>query len=1167
MAMPTSSVFTGPERRKKLVTYGRAARPSNAQILNDDAPSPDRPRKPVGRLAGAGASTSQKLGAGSGARNGVGASPYDEFDVPDEDAPAPKAVIRKRVFKSARRDVDENEVPKDSEPKSRIVPARKLAQKAPSKPVDDLDVFDVPSSGDEREAINHGKVMRAQSPRKNTIVVRTKLPTQQANTSEKKQLVALSLGDPFATVTQVQRTRAKTPVAVTKPTSTVAAKAGKQTASAFQENARAAVPAPQAAPKLRKAKPAPAPSVTGTAPTPPTEPNSDFAVFDVPSSDDDAPTQTPVKPRKAPMLRAKVPSKTSTSIAPPSPEPSVESDASNVSHKRTRRGSASSSVTVKRVGVAPRKKPSVSIQRKRESSAPVQRKREASISIQRKREASAAPWSRKQQKTDESLSPGHSANEAPQPDIVGVIQDAINKPKRTRIRTVPVISKPTLAKAQSSPVMLHSMLAMRSATKPSPVQGTRQPPVVDDETMYDVPDEATPRAQGARSTMPGSVTPRQRDLFSNLLEDNPDLTTPMPSISKLRITERTPGSAFAALTRSTSDVPQSSHTRKGRLLDMLKRAAPNTNEESDSEEDSEAESTEISAVLASAQPKANPYATPQEVGDAMDIDPDTQASSQTSRAPLPLGESARTYAQQRSYLEEANPEDGLLNWDDEIEVDLPTRQGSVTESEDDSQQVTGLPELRRKGQLYKFEAETQAIIEDISGASNTNISARRSAMMEFATQLTNVSYVNQLLESAMTSSLLRAIFATGDVIFDFAAAGAITFVLRTKPSYAVVEQIYQADVLSTLRKLLVSPMSSLDIHRISKDRKTNMSGNARESVAEFRALILRSLDWPEADVPKLSPQLLAMKVLEELVIGLRIPGNTDAIVDDDMISKVLDVASGPAQRLQSGKASAQDDLVLETVFSALESLSISKDGQASWPDEILQRLADMMSAFFDTTRPSPKRLVIRLCMNLSNSRPEACQIFAGRTFVTRLTSFIVGCFKILGDKTSRQPLTRVRDDLILALGAMMNLAEFSDHARLNVVQDGDELMGELVGIFLEGSERADQVRCCYSPAPKNRTRANSPQADCVEESHTLVPIGYLTIMLGNLCLNGHVRRKVTARLPGQRMDLLVQKVREFVEYNQRLDQVEFEGAQGQRTLQNFTLRLMRVVERLEGVGG
>lgn len=85
----------------------------------------------------------------------------------------------------------------------------------------------------------------------------------------------------------------------------------------------------------------------------------------------------------------------------------------------------------------------------------------------------------------------------------------------------------------------------------------------------------------------------------------------------------------------------------------------------------------------------------------------------------------------------------------------------------------------------------------------------------------------------------------------------------------------------------------------------------------------------------------------------------------------------------------------------------------------------------------------------------------------------------------------------------------------------------------------------------------------MEESQSLVPVGYLTILLGNLCLNDEVRRRVAALLPERGIALLVQKVKEFVRYNQQVDQAGFEGAEGEQTLQNFTLRLMLVVERLE----
>lgn len=1007
-----SSVFAGAERRKKVVTYGRAARPSTAQIFVNDAPSPERPRKPAGRLPNG----SQKLGAASGAGDASHVSrmhrnkspaPHDEFDVPSDDEPTPRAIPVKKVL-----------------PKPKPLP----------KPVDRVDAWDVPSSGDERRATKPGKNQATKVLRK-TNATRPKKPVQQTKAQGEKQLTGSSSEDPLTTAVPAARIRAKTPAAALKPQASKI-NTTKQTVSTAKPASKPTAPGPQVIIQQKKVKPAAAASVKDTAPTPPIETSSD--VFDVPSSEDDAPARTPVRGRKPSTARAKIPPKPSTSRMPLSPEPSAESDTSNASRKRKRHGSVSSSATAKKLDA-----------------------------IQRKREASVSQRTRKYPRTENSVSPGHTADEPSQPTLVAVIHDPpINKPKRTKTRTVPVTSRAPITKAQSSPVKLHSMLAMRSATKPLPVQETPEAPLVEDETMYDIPEEKTPLARSTNHHTPGSVTPRQRDLFSNLLDDGSEMSATMPSISKLRLTDRTPGPGIASLTRSSSDVPQSEHSRKGRLIDMLKRAAPSSEQDSESDEETEEEITEIPAV--SSQPRTRPartFTSSQEGTEEMDVDQDTQTSSQTSRPATLARDTSRTYANTRSYLEEANLEDGILNWNEDIDMDMGDRQSSVTGSEDDSQQVTALPQLRRKGQLYKFEAETQAMIEDISGRTSTNNSARRSAMMEFASKMADEIFVNQLLESAMTSSLLRAISATGDMVFDFAATATVLFVLRTKPSYAVVEQIYQCDTLSTLRKLLASPMSGFDIYRIAKDRKTNMAPSARETVAEFRTLVLKTLDWPADDVLKLSPQLLAIKVLEELIIGLRAPGNTESIVDEGMVGKVLDAASGPLQRLRSGIATAQDDLLLETTLSALEALSISKEEKATWSDGILRRLADMMSAFFDTSRSSPNRLVIRLCMNLANSRPKACQIFADEAFVTRLTRFIVECFGLLGSKTTVH--VGVRDDLILGLGAMMNLAEFSDEARLSVMRGEDDLIGELVKIFLEGSERADRVSLQLACHPCN----------------------------------------------------------------------------------------------------
>lgn len=87
----------------------------------------------------------------------------------------------------------------------------------------------------------------------------------------------------------------------------------------------------------------------------------------------------------------------------------------------------------------------------------------------------------------------------------------------------------------------------------------------------------------------------------------------------------------------------------------------------------------------------------------------------------------------------------------------------------------------------------------------------------------------------------------------------------------------------------------------------------------------------------------------------------------------------------------------------------------------------------------------------------------------------------------------------------------------------------------------------------------------MEASTASIPIGYLSVLLGNLCLNDLVRSKVRVRLPEQKIDLLVEKVKEFVSYHERADRLtnNFEGEEGRETSRNYTMRLLKVVERLQ----
>lgn len=87
----------------------------------------------------------------------------------------------------------------------------------------------------------------------------------------------------------------------------------------------------------------------------------------------------------------------------------------------------------------------------------------------------------------------------------------------------------------------------------------------------------------------------------------------------------------------------------------------------------------------------------------------------------------------------------------------------------------------------------------------------------------------------------------------------------------------------------------------------------------------------------------------------------------------------------------------------------------------------------------------------------------------------------------------------------------------------------------------------------------------MEESQSSVAVGYLSVLLGNMCLSNLIKTKVRAHLPGQQLTTLIDKIKEFVQVHEHANRKarQFEGEEGQDTWQNYTARIMLVVEHLE----
>lgn len=77
-------------------------------------------------------------------------------------------------------------------------------------------------------------------------------------------------------------------------------------------------------------------------------------------------------------------------------------------------------------------------------------------------------------------------------------------------------------------------------------------------------------------------------------------------------------------------------------------------------------------------------------------------------------------------------------------------------------------------------------------------------------------------------------------------------------------------------------------------------------------------------------------------------------------------------------------------------------------------------------------------------------------------------------------------------------------------------------------------------------------------------LGYLSVLLGFLCLNMKVRAWVSARLQGGTLKQLVDALEEFLQYYRQIGQEVHQGELVEESKSGFVSRLQGLVQDLKG---
>ncbi|GAB7347969.1 hypothetical protein MBLNU459_g5472t1 [Dothideomycetes sp. NU459] len=746
----------------------------------------------------------------------------------------------------------------------------------------------------------------------------------------------------------------------------------------------------------------------------------------------------------------------------------------------------------------------------------------------------------------------------------------------------PLASRSHLAHAASA-----SARRLPGAKPSSPLKGTSAPARLTEmlsemretshllEETSSSPPSTPPAAQSPRLTLKRnlSTTPKQSHLWDQLL--------PTPTVNPAIISatvdsnpdaSRRPRRVMGNASASGDSCLHGRTERRPRLVDRLKQDAPpsETTEGDDSDTLTDMGDRPGFEDRAPAMP-SNVHVSFSQIDpasldllqgtDSQRTDSQSQPHCVSTNASQTASGLKLTYSRTRSYLQEDSLEDNLLfampTMTPQAPAVRPHRGGSRLqtqtkpkplfdpddESDDGTSKVRSIHELRAAGSKKRFNDDNQALLDDIKDHRQSSRSRRRGALMELASKLSDKTFVARFVELGFDREL-AAEFACADLdpIADTVLSAVLVRMIDPDTAERSIQRLHEAGALRFATDRLGEDKS---VVQLAKDRRNNMSKIAQSSLVELSESLRTCSLWSDVQPETLTTRLLTLKCMELMIHKSRRQGNRGTRLNPETVVSLVDMAIVASASADDSPNPNLHTITTGLALAALEGTSTLDDtGRLAnvWSAELLHRFATALPTFLRRKGESPA-LSLRLSLNLTNNNATSCALFSDEAIAQAVVGTIVEGFRNIHETTDEEEALLGLDNLLLSLGLMINLAEFSDEICRTAAALQENGLVALVDIFLQGQETAEQ-------------------AESVEQSHGNVAHGYLAVLLGNLCQDKTVRDTVRSILPGQRLEPLITAVEEFVQYHRKVDSQTFEGDESQDVWTRFTDRLTAVVARL-----
>ena len=350
--------------------------------------------------------------------------------------------------------------------------------------------------------------------------------------------------------------------------------------------------------------------------------------------------------------------------------------------------------------------------------------------------------------------------------------------------------------------------------------------------------------------------------------------------------------------------------------------------------------------------------------------------------------------------------------------------------------MRSIHELREAGGNARVFSEMEAILDDIDEASASAPTVRRSKLLELAIKLQELSFCRLFSDQGLDQRILDQLVPTKDILVDTLVASVVLSLLGGSASTSKLHRMGVSHMISFMMGLLDR---NQDLALSTRNRTFNISRVAQRQFKILWDLLLRSTTWRVGRPTVLTPRVIALQCLEYVVRRIRESGCVDPVLSaGDICCIVQLLPTDPSDEIQQQESSLNAEIHLSV--SILESWTIFKGSSCkdtTWTDHtlgiligLLSRLDSLVKADVGTLRT----LTLRLYLNLTNNNPELCTAFSKPSVIGSILNIVVSHFQSLSEATTNEVPEVMLDNLILALGSMINLAEWSDPVRLIVMR-------------------------------------------------------------------------------------------------------------------------------------